>query len=121
MRLGQPCILIVVSRSRILAFVVTGLMLAMVCALIYEAFDIHDTQPFGVDPELPFFMLGSIVLLCIGILVAIARLTGSRLAQSKVPSFWFLGNPLNPQRLSHVFEADRLLFSPPPAILSLRI
>lgn len=96
-------------------------MLAMVCVLLYEAFDIHDTQPFGVDPELPFFMLGSMLLLCIGILVLVARLVASRLNQSKVSSFWFLGSPTDVQRLSNLFEAEWLLFSPPKSIISLRI
>ena len=109
------------SRNRILAFVVTGLMLAMFCVLLYEAFDIHDTQPFGVDPELPLFMLGSMLLLCIGTVVMIARLLGSSVALSKVLSRWFLGAPLKPQRPSRAFEVERLLFSPPLAILSLRI
>lgn len=121
MRSGSSCTLDAVSRSRILALVVTGLMLAMVCVLLYEAFDIHDTQPFGVDPELPLFMLGSMLLLCIGILVLIARLIASRLTQSKVSSFWFLGIPPDVQTLSHLFEAEWLLFSPPKTILSLRI
>lgn len=96
-------------------------MLAMVAVLLYEAFDIHDTQPFGVDPELPLFMLGSMLVLCIGILVLIARLIASRLSESKVSSFWVLGIPPDVQRLSHLFEAEWLLFSPPKAILSLRI
>jgi hypothetical protein len=109
------------SRRRILAFVITGIMLAMLYVLIFQAFDIHDTQPFGVDPELPLFMLGSILLLCIGTLVAIARLAGSRLSQSKVPSLWFLDIALSFKSSGHVFEADRRLFSPPPAVLSLRI
>nr|MBW4029025.1 hypothetical protein [Acidobacteriota bacterium] len=81
----------------------------------------HDTQPFGVDPELPLFMLGSMVLLCIGILVLIARLVASRLSESKVSSFWFWGVPPDVQRLSNIFEAEWLLFSPPKTIISLRI
>ncbi len=115
------CIVNSVSRKRILAFIVTGLMVAMVCVLLYKFFDIHDTQPFGVDPELPLFMLGSMLLLCIGILVSIARLVASRLSKSKVSSFWFLGIPPDVQRLSHIFEAEWLLFSPPKTIISLRI
>ncbi len=110
-----------VSRSRILASVVTGLLLAMACALLYEAFDIHDTQPFGVDPELPLFMLGSILLLCIGFLVVIARLAASRLPQSKVSSFWFWGTPPNALKQSYPFEAEWLLFSPPKTIITLRV
>ncbi len=118
---GQSCILTSVSRSRILAFVISGIMLAMLCVLLYKAFDIHDPQPFGVDPELPLFMLGSMLLLCIGTLVLIARLVASRLSESKVSSFWFLGIPPDVQRLSHLFEAEWLLFSPPRTIISLRI
>jgi len=96
-------------------------MLAMVAVLLYEAFDVHDTQPFGVDPELPLFMLGSMLLLCIGTVVLIARLLSSSLALSKVLSRWFLGVSLNPHTPGHAFEIERLLFSPPLAILSLRI
>lgn len=96
-------------------------MLAMVFVLLYEAFDIGDTQPFGVDPELPLFMLGSMLLFCIGTVVMIARLLGSSLALSKVLSRWFLGTSLNLHRLSSAFEVERLLFSPPLAVLSLRI
>jgi len=110
-----------VPRKRILALIVTSLMLAMVAVLLYEAFDIHDTQPFGVDPELPLFMLGSMLLLCIGTVVLIARLLGSSLALSKVLSRSFLSALLNLQRPGHAFEIERLLFSPPLAILSLRI
>lgn len=109
------------SRNRILALVFTGLLLVMLGALFYKAFDIHDTQPFGVDPELPLFMLGSMLLLCIGVLVVIARLVTSRLNQSKVSSFWFLSIPLDVQRLSHLFEAEWLLFSPPKTMISRRI
>ncbi len=96
-------------------------MMGMACVLLYKAFDIHDTQPFGADPELPLFMLGSMLLVCIGTVVMIARLLGSSVALSKVFSRWFVGTPLNLQRLGHAFEIERLLFSPPLAILSLRI
>lgn len=110
-----------VSRKRTLAFIVAGLMLAMLCVLLYKAFDIHDTQPLGIDPELPLFMLGSQLLLCIGVLVLIARLLASSLSKSKALPLWFSVVPVSLTSLGRAFEVERLLFSPPLDITSFRV
>jgi len=110
-----------VSRNRIFALVVTSLLLVMLGALIYEAFDIHDTQPFGVDPELPLFMLGSLLVLCIGVVALGMRLLEKHLSNPETVPIRFLDLLLCLMGRKRAFEIERLLFSPPRAIVSLRI
>ncbi len=96
-------------------------MLAMLGALLYQAFDIHDTQPFGVDPELPLFMLGAMLLFCIGVAVMVMRRLDSSVPLSKVPSFLRPMESRSTVNLGQAFDIERLLFSPPLAVLSLRV
>ena len=109
------------SRSRILAFVMSGLLLAMAGVLLYQAFDIHDTQPFGVDPELPLFMLGSLIVLCIGVVAAVMRLLERHLSDLKTVPTKFLDLLLRVIGRGWAVEIEWLLFSPPRQIISLRI
>ncbi len=55
-----------VSRKFIIAFVVCAILMVMVGAMVYEAFDIHDTKPFPIDPEFLVYMLGAVLVLCLG-------------------------------------------------------
>jgi hypothetical protein len=110
-----------VSGNRILAFIVTGLLVVMCGVLLYAAFDIHDTQPFGVDPEVPFFMLCSMLMLCIGTVSLTARLLGLRLSLAELILFglWAALRCLTGLREARPFE--RLLLSPALTVTSLRI
>ncbi len=108
-------------RKRLLAFVVTGLLLVMLGALLYEAFDIGDTQPFGVDPEVPLFMLGSLLLLCIGAAILAVRRASDSLASSIIISFEYPRLALKVIGQCEAFCAEHLLFSPPLSVISLRV
>jgi hypothetical protein len=117
-----PCTLMAMCRKRILVFAVAAIISVMVGALVYEAFDIHDTKPFPIDPEIVLIMLDSLLVVCLSTVV----LTVSRLA-----SFFSLVSELLPFGLSGLmpglwhprqsFEVERLLFSPPLSATSLRI
>ena len=110
-------------RNRILALVVTGLMLAMLGVLVFKAFDIHDTQPLGVDPEFPLFVLGSMLLLCLGTVALTVNHLGISLflSLSQLLPVGLFGLSLKASELREAFEIERLLFSPPLAVVSLRI
>jgi hypothetical protein len=116
-----PCTLMPVPRNRILAFVVVSLLLVMLGVLLYEVFDIGDTQPFGVDPEVPLFMLGSLLLLCIGAVVLAVRRASDSLGSLKVIQFECLRLVLRAIGRCEVFGSEHLLFSPPLGILSFRV
>jgi hypothetical protein len=110
-----------VYRKRTIAFAVAAFVLVMAGALIYEAFDIHDWKPFLIDPEFLLMMLSSTLLFCVGIAALIRCLVSFCLSLSELLPFEFLG-------LSHcsifryeTFEIERLLFSPPLSVTSLRI
>ncbi len=112
------------SRKHIVALAVTGLMLAMFGVLLYEAFDIfdlHDTQPFPVDPEVPLFMLGSMLVLCIGTVALTVRLLEVCLVLSELLPLGLLGLMRSSMRRVPAFEVERLLFSPPRSVTALRI
>lgn len=116
---GAACIVGGVSRNRILVLVVTGILVLMAGVLLYKAFDVQDTRAFGVDPEIPLFMLSSLALLCLGAVAV--RGTSDLRGKLNVAAFerpkpiW---NPLGPLA---AFCQEHLLFSPPLAILSLRV
>jgi hypothetical protein len=109
-------------RKRILVFAVVAIISVMMGALVYEAFDIHDTKPFPIDPEIVLIMLDSLLVVCLSTVV----LTVSRLA-----TFFSLVSELLPFGPSGLmpglwhprqsFEVERLLFSPPLSAISLRI
>ena len=89
--------------------------------LLYAAFDIDDTQPFGVDPEVPFFMLCSTLMLCIGTISLTARLLALRLSLSELLVFGFWAAMRCSTERREVLEVERLLFSPALSVTSLRI
>jgi hypothetical protein len=89
--------------------------------LIYAAFDIHDTQPFGVDPEVPFFMLCSMLMLCIGTVSLTARLLGLRLSLSELLALDVWVALRCSTGLGEALPVERLLYSPTLSITSLRI
>ena len=104
-----------------IGFAVAAFAFVMAGALIYEAFDIHDSKPFFIDPEFLLMMLSSTLIFCVGIAALIRRLFSFCLSLSELLPFEFLG-------LSHcsifryeAFEIERLLFSPPLSVTSLRI
>jgi hypothetical protein len=109
-------------RKRILVLAVAAIISVMMGALVYEAFDIHDTKPFPVDPEIVLMMLDSLMVVCLSTVV---------LTVSQLVSFFFLVSELLPFGLSGLtpglwhprqrFEVERLLFSPPLSVTSLRI
>jgi hypothetical protein len=109
-------------RKRVLVLAVAAILSVLMGALIYEVFDIHDTKPFPIDPEIVLIMLDSLLVVCLSTVV----LTVSRLA-----SFFSLVSELLPFGLSgltpslwhpcQAFEGERLLFSPPLSATSLRI
>jgi len=114
------CILLAVPWKRILGFVVIAFILVMVGALIYKCFDVHDTRPFGIDPEFLLMMLSSMLIFCVGFPSLICNLF----------RFCFLAEvlPLGALVLScrsafrfDAFEIEHLLFSTPPGVISLRI
>jgi hypothetical protein len=104
-----------------IGFAVSALIMVMMGALIYKAFDTHDTRPFTVDPEFPLMMLSSMLIFCVGIAALIRRLFSFCLALSKMLSFGILGLPRGAWRHAETFERERLLFSPPLSVTSLRI
>lgn len=109
-----------VPRNRILALVVFSLMLLMLGALLYKAFDFGDTKPFGVDPEFPLFVLGSLLLLCVGVVALSVRRATDSPKSSKTTSEY----PKLTLRIigrCEVFGVEHLLFSPPLPVLSLRV
>ena len=107
-----------VSRKSIIAFVICAILMVMVGAMVYEAFDIHDTKPFPIDPEFLVYTFGALLVLCLGTVVLTVSLF----------SFYFSLSKLLVAQLargsSHryqAFEVEHLLFSPPLRTISLRI
>jgi hypothetical protein len=107
--------------KRVIGVVVAVMISVMVGALIYEAFDIHDTKPFGIDPEFPLMMLSSMLIFCVGIAVLIRRLFSFCLVLSEMLPLGLLGLSYGAWRQQETFERERLLFSPPLSATSLRI
>jgi hypothetical protein len=106
------------GRKRIIAFAVVAILAVIVGALIYEAFDIHDTKPFPIDPEFLLMMLSSSLTVCLSILLLTRPLF-------KLFSliFGFVHHALRPAAVSwrDVFQDARFLFSPHLSPISLRI
>lgn len=108
------------SRKHIVALAVTVLAVSL-AVLVSQTFDLHDTKPFPVDPELPCFLFGSLVGFCIGIAALTVYLVGSFPFDSELLPFSSKGQSLRSMVRRQAFEAERLLFSPPLSVLSLRI
>lgn len=110
-----------VSRRLIVAFVVAAIVIVMAGAMVYEAFDIHDTKPFPIDPEFLVYMVSAILVLCLGTVVLTVGLL----------NFYLSVLGLVPYKLSNLtpvlwhryeaFEVEHILFSPPLSPVSLRI
>ncbi len=110
-----------VSWKRIIGFTVAVMISVMVGALIYEAFDIHDTKPFAIDPEFLLMMLTSMLILCFGIAALVRRLFSLNLSLSELLPLGLLGLSRSSMHQREAFERERLLFSPPLSVTSLRI
>jgi len=107
-----------VGRKFIIALAVIAVIAVMVGAPLYEIFDIHDTKPFPIDPEFLLTTVGSLLAVCLSVVLlalpcfVLALVLSCVLAfQLSLPAFFYRSG----------FQDDRLLFSPPRSILSLRI
>ncbi len=110
------------SHKPIVAFAVTALMLAMLAVLMYRAFDVHEMRPFPIDPEVPLFMLGSMLVLCIGtVALSVGLLKFFCLLLAEFLPLRDLGYWRWSIAWRQAFELERLLFSPPLNVISLRI
>ncbi len=107
--------------KRIVGLAVAVAISVMVGALIYEAFDVHDTKPFFIDPEFLLMMLTSVLILCIGVAAIVRHLCSLGLSFSGLLLFEFLRSPLRAIRQCEAVERERLLFSPPLSVTALRI
>jgi hypothetical protein len=110
-----------VFRKRIIGFAVAAFVFVMAAALIYEAFDIHDPKPFLIDPEFLLMMLSSTLLFCVGVAALIRCLVSFCLSLSELLPLEFLGLSHSSIFRYETFELERLLFSPPLSVTSLRI
>ena len=93
----------------------------MLGMLVYEGFDFGDTQPFGVDPELPLFLLGSLLLLCIGVSVLTVRRASESIGDLKIAPSEYPERALRVIGSCEASCTEHLLFSPPLPVLSLRV
>ncbi len=116
-----PDTIATMSRKQIVAFAGTVIILVMAGALIYEAFDIHDPKPFPIDPEMLLYMFGSMMVLCVGTVALIVPLLNLNLSFSGMLPLSLLGLPHISMQRRQPFEVERLLFSPPLSVTSLRI
>jgi hypothetical protein len=110
-----------VSRRFIIALVVCAILMVMVGAMVYEAFDIHDPKPFPVDPEFLMYTLGAVLMLCLGTAVLTVGLLRFYFSLSELLVSGFLKLARASSRRCETFEVERLLFSPPLSVISLRI
>jgi hypothetical protein len=108
-----------VSRKFIIGFVVCAIVMVMLGAMVYEAFDIHDPKPFPIDPEFLVYMLGAVLVLCLGTAVLTVGLLRFYFSELLVSGILKLAR--GSSRLYRAFEVERLLFSPPLSVISLRI
>lgn len=112
------------SWKRILGFVVVAFILVMAGALVYEIFDIHDTKPFYTDPECLLMLHSCVLIFCIGIMALARRVFSFCVSLSEALSLGNFGN--SGFSFCSIFrheksEIERLLFSPPLSVISLRI
>jgi hypothetical protein len=96
-------------------------VVVMAGALVYEAFDIHDPKPFLIDPEFLLMMLSSVLIFCIGITALIRGLYSFCLSLAELLPIGTLGVSFRSVLQHDSFEIERLLFSPPLSVTSLRI
>jgi hypothetical protein len=110
-----------VSRKFIIAFAVCAILMVMVGAMVYEAFDIHDPKPFPIDPEFLVYTLGAVLVLCLGTMVLTVGLLSFYFSLSDLLVYGLLELARGSSRRYQAFEVERLLFSPPLSVISLRI
>ena len=108
-------------QKRILGLAVAALLLVMAGALIYEVFDIHDPKPFFSDPECLLMMLSSTLILCIGIAALAGRVFSFCLSLCELLPLGIFGLSFSSKFRQEAFELERLLFSTPLSVTSLRI
>lgn len=109
------------SRRHIIAFVTIAVVMVIAGALVYEAFDIHDPKPFPIDPEFLLMMFSGLVMVCLSTAVLAVNLLGFYLLLSELLSRGLLDLTRGLWHRYQVFDAERLLFSPPLSATSLRI
>lgn len=110
-----------VSRRHMLAFFTFAIITVMVGALVYEAFDIHDTKPFPIDPEFLLMMFSGLLALCLSTVLLAIRLLGFYFLCSERLPHLLSNSTLGSCRRYQAFEVERLLFSPPLSATALRI
>jgi hypothetical protein len=110
-----------VSRRFIIGFVVCAILMIMVGAMVYEAFDIHDPKPFPIDPEFLVYTFGAVLVLCLGTVVLTVGLLSFYFSLSKLLVSGLLKLARGSSRRYQAFEVERFLFSPPRSVISLRI
>jgi hypothetical protein len=115
------CTLSTMCRKRIIGFVVAVFVVLMAGALVYEAFDIHDAKPFFIDPEFLLMMLSSVLIFCVGIAALIRCVYSFRLSLAELLPTGIFGVLFSSAYQRESFEIERLLFSPPLSVTSLRI
>ena len=115
------CILSAMSRKQIVAFVVAALVCLMMGALICKALDIHDMRPLSVDPEIPLVLLSSMLVFCVGTVAVTANLLGLCFFSFELLSGGLAGLHCGTAQRCEAFSMERLLFSPPQSVISLRI
>lgn len=103
------------------AFAVAAILMVMVGAMVYQAFDIHDTKPFPIDPESLIYMVSTILVLCLGTVVLTVGLLNFYLLLAGLISFRLLNSTPCLRHQYEAFEVDRILFSPPLSPVFLRI
>ncbi|HEX4782874.1 MAG TPA: hypothetical protein VH350_00950 [Candidatus Sulfotelmatobacter sp.] len=108
-------------RKRILGFIVAAFVVVMAGALVYEAFDIHDPKPFFIDPEFLLMMLSSVLIFCVGITALVRGLHSFCLSLAELLPIGIAGVSSRSVFQHDSFEIERLLFSPPLSVTSLRI
>ena len=110
-----------VSRRFMIGFVVCAILVVMMGAMVFEAFDIHDPKPFLIDPEFLVYMLGAVLVLCLGTAVLTVGLLSFYFSLSELFINGLLELAPGSSRRYEAFEVKRLLFSPPLSVISLRI
>lgn len=110
-----------VSRRRIVAFVVAAILMIMVGAMVYEAFDIHDPKPFPIDPEFLLYMFSALLVLCLGTAVLTVGLLNFYLSLLELLQFRLLNRMPELRHRYEAFEVEHILFSPPLSTATLRI
>lgn len=110
-----------VSRRLIVAFVVAAILMVMVGAMVYEAFDIHDPRPFPIDPEFLVYMVSAVLVLCLGTVVLTVSLLNFYLSLSELLPLKLLNLTPGLRHQYEAFEVEHILFSPPLSATTLRI